>query len=203
MAVPVKTATRRRCPAGLALVVAVVAVTTSLAAAGAARAVDYLTAEEARTLAFPEAEGFERVEVALAKLQRKAIEKAAGVRMRFDEQPVWRVVDSAGATSGWFVVDEVLGKHEFITYSVALDADGAVRRVEILSYRETHGGEVENPRWLDQFEGKTSGDELRFGREIANITGATLSCKHLTQGVRRVLALYREILAPLGGEAPE
>jgi len=198
----VKAVTTRRRSAGLSVLAAVALVgAASLVSAGAAQAADDLTAKEARTLSFPDAEGFEKVAVSLSKPQRKAIEKAAGVRMRFDEQPVWRVVDPDDATVGWFVVDEVLGKHELITYSVALDGVGAVRRVEILSYRETHGGEVKNPKWLDQFDGKTHDDELRFGGEIHNITGATLSCKHLTQGVRRVLALYDEILAPRGDEA--
>lgn len=168
----------------------------------AARATDYLTAEEARRLAFPDADRFEEVEVTLTKTQRKAVEKNAGVRMRFDSQPIWRVVRS-GDTAGWFVVDEVLGKHEFITYAVALDATGSVRSVEILSYRETHGGEVQNPKWLDQFDTRVYDDEdLRLGKGVQNIAGATLSCKHLTEGVRRVLALHHEILAPLGTESP-
>ena len=191
--------TKRRA-AAFAVLVAAWVVSLSLLGAGAVRAVDYLTAEEARALAFPEAHGFEKVEVSLSKEQRKAVEKSAGVRMRFDRQPVWRAVGDAGATVGWFVVDEVLGKHEFITYSVALDGAGTVQRVEILSYRETHGGEVKNPRWLDQFDGKAPGDSFQLGHGIENITGATLSCKHLTQGVRRVLALYHEILAPHGDE---
>jgi Na+-transporting NADH:ubiquinone oxidoreductase subunit NqrC len=167
----------------------------------AAWAVDYLSAEEARQLAFPDAQAFEKVELSLSKEQRKTVEKYAGARMRFEKQPVWRVVKN-DATAGWFIVDEVLGKHEYITYAAALDASGKVLRVEILSYRETHGGEVTNPRWLDQFDDKAYGDSLRLGNEVAAISGATLSCKHLTEGMRRILALHHEILAPLDGKPP-
>jgi hypothetical protein len=31
---------------------------------------------------------------------------------------------------------------------------------------------------------------LRLEEDIQNISGATLSCRHITEGVRRLLALY-------------
>jgi hypothetical protein len=34
-------------------------------------------------------------------------------------------------------VDEVVGKHEFITYAAGLNADGSVKQIEIMDYRET------------------------------------------------------------------
>ena len=99
------------------------------------------------------------------------------------------------ASGGWLIVDEVVGKHEFITYAVALDASGALKSVEILDYRESYGGQVRDPRWRAQFVGKRAGTPLQLGREIKNISGATLSSKHVTDGVRRLLATYAIILA--------
>ena len=66
--------------------------------------------------------------------------------------------------------------------------------VDILDYRETHGAEVRNPRWREQFTGKKSGDAVQLDEDIKNISGATLSCKNLTNGVRRVLATYQAAL---------
>jgi hypothetical protein len=59
--------------------------------------------------------------------QVAAIRKASGVVPLGRQVKVWRA--SGG---GWLVIDQVIGKHEFITFAVALDPDGAVRSVEIL-----------------------------------------------------------------------
>ncbi|WP_310447234.1 FMN-binding protein [Thiobacillus sp.] len=169
------------------------AVCVPLFAAAPAFAVQYLTAETAQKLLFPEASAFVAHPVRLDDAQKKAVEKAAGVRMRYPEQPVWQVI-ADGKPAGWFVLDEVYGKHEFITYAVALDATGAVRGVEVLDYRETHGGQIVNPKWRAQFDGKRYGAALKLDDDIQNISGATLSCKHISEGVRRVLAIHKVAL---------
>ena len=88
-------------------------------------ATTYLTVEQAQKTMFPDA-SMSPADVKLTPEQRKAIEKASDMRLR-KEPRVWRV-----AGGGWFVVDEVLGKHEFITYAVALTSGGAVKQIEIM-----------------------------------------------------------------------
>ena len=154
-----------------------------------AYAAQYLTTEAAQKTLFPDASAFVPHPVRLSDAQKNVVEKAAKVRMHFPEQPVWQVM-ADGKPAGWFVLDEVYGKHEFITYAVALDASGAVRGVEILDYRETHGGEIRNPKWRAQFNGVRHGAPLKLDEDIQNISGATLSCKHIAEGVRRVLAIH-------------
>ena len=158
-----------------------------------ALAVQYMTTEAAQKLMFPEANLFIPHFVRLDDAQKEAVESATGVKMRHAEQPVWQVM-VGGKPTGWFVRDEVYGKHEFITYAVALDASGAVRGVEILDYRETHGREIINPKWRAQFTGKRHGATLKLGDDVQNISGATLSCKHISEGVRRVLAIHQAVL---------
>jgi len=176
---------------------AVPAIVIPAAVAAPAQAVQYFTLEQARRALFPDAAAFVSRPVELNQARRDLIEDYSGVRLRAEHQPVWRA-ETDGRLLGWFVLDEVYGKHEFITYAVALDPAGAVRGIEILDYRETHGGEVRDKRWQAQFLGKHYGDSLKLGASVQNISGATLSCKHITEGVRRVLALYE---AALKGEA--
>lgn len=104
-------------------------------------------------------------------------------------QRIWKAL-AGGRIIGYFFVDHVIGKHLYIDYSVALGADGRVRRVEILTYRESYGYEVANPGWLAQFAGKGAGSALAVGQDIRNISGATLSCRHVTDGVKRILAYH-------------
>ena len=102
---------------------------------------------------------------------------------------VWKA-EAGGKVVGFLVFDRVVGKHLFIDYAVALTPAGAVHKVEILEYRESYGGEIRNPSWLAQFVGKTSGSALKINGDIRNISGATLSSTHVTEGVKRILAAY-------------
>ncbi|HXX11475.1 MAG TPA: FMN-binding protein [Burkholderiales bacterium] len=165
----------------------------ALVAPAAAYAAEYLTVPQAQQLLFAEADRFVDAAVELSDDQRKAIEDKSGVRQRWKKQAVWRA-EKAGQLLGWFIVDEVVGKHEFITYAAGLTPDGKVRGIEILAYRETHGYQVRNPEWRHHFEGKTLADPFKLEQDIPNIAGATLSCKNVTNGVKRLLALQQVML---------
>lgn len=95
----------------------------------------------------------------------------------------------ARTLAGYGVVDNVKGKDQLITYLVAVDPSLAVKDLEIIAYREAYGGEVGYKSWQKQFLGKQPGDNLRPGREIKNISGATISARSVTLGVTRVLAM--------------
>ncbi|HEY9199770.1 MAG TPA: FMN-binding protein [Gammaproteobacteria bacterium] len=154
-----------------------------------AYAVQYLNVEQAQAALYPSATRFDAVPITLTSEQQDAIEEKSGVRVRNLTLNVWKA-QANGEFLGWFLVDEVLGKHEFITYAVALDNTGAVRGIEIMDYRETHGGQVRDAEWRAQFNGKRDGDPLKLDEDIQNISGATLSSKHIVDGVKRLLASY-------------
>lgn len=149
----------------------------------------YLTVTQAQSVMFPH----QKLTPAFRDLQPAeiaAIKRASGSAPLSKQLQAWQAQDG-----GWFIVDRVIGKHEFITYAVAITPQGAVRDVEILEYRETYGGEVRNVNWRQQFVGKRFGAPLQLGRDIKNISGATLSSRHVTDGVRRLLATYQLVLA--------
>lgn len=156
-------------------------------APASAFAVDYLSADQAAKLMFPEAERFEAREIRLDAPQMQQLD-AQGVRTRPSRWSV-RVAQRGGVALGFVVVDEVIGKFELITYAVGIGLDGAVKQVEVLSYRESHGHEIRLPAWRRQFVGKTNSSPMRVGEDIANISGATLSCNHVSEGVKRVVAV--------------
>ena len=155
-----------------------------------AYATEYLSVEAAQRAAFPDAGSFEPVLIAADV--KAAIAREAG---RFTVEPrVWRV-RAGERTVGWFIVDEVIGKVELITYGMALDAGGAVRSLDILAYRESHGDAIRLPAWRAQFAGKRADDPVRIDVDIRNVSGATLSCRHVTEGAHRLLLLYAKALA--------
>ena len=149
----------------------------------------YLSVAQAQALMFPGAT-FTADFRTLTDAQASAIERDAGVNVRDKTVRLWR-----SSTGGWFIADEVVGKHEFIPFAVAVDANGAVKSVEILEYREAYGGQVREAAWRAQFTGKTRGAHLTLGDDIQNISGATLSSKHIADGVKRLLATYALVIA--------
>ena len=158
-----------------------------------AYAAQYLTVEQAQRLMFPESASFVSAPLALSAEQRRAIDTAAHARATAGDPMVWRAM-VGDKSAGWFIVDEVIGKVERITYAVSLTPEGAVRAIEILDYRETHGYEVRNAAWRRQFNGKVAGKPPELDDDIKNISGATLSCRHITDGVRRLLVLHETVL---------
>jgi len=158
-------------------------------------ATQYLSPEQAQKLMFPEADTFRAQPLSLDAGQMRQVEQAGGLPARSAQ---WRVVGAykGGTLLGYMVLDDVIGKFELISYAVGVNPDASVRQVEILAYRESHGSEIRLPAWRRQFVGKSarSGD-LRLGAGISNISGATLSCTHVTDGVRRIAAVAQVALA--------
>jgi Na+-translocating ferredoxin:NAD+ oxidoreductase RnfG subunit len=166
----------------------VMTLTTAFALAPtSAFAVDYMSAEQAAQLIYPQADRFEARTLAFDAEQLQRLQ-AAGVSPRSARWQV-RVALRDGVPLGYVVVDDVIGKFELISYAVGIGHDGAIRQVEVLSYRESHGHEIRLPAWRQQFVGKDASAPLRVGEDIANISGATLSCSHVTEGVKRIVAV--------------
>ncbi len=90
------------------------------------------------------------------------------------------------SNGGYFVVERVVGKHEYITIAIGINPNGTVKQIEIMDYRESYGYEVREASWRAQFVGKSASSPLQLGADIKNISGATLSSKHITDGVKRV-----------------
>jgi Na+-translocating ferredoxin:NAD+ oxidoreductase RnfG subunit len=107
--------------------------------------------------------------------------------VRVDTNAVLRV-SRGGTLLGFAQVRNVKGKDQPITYLVAIDPANALKDIDVLVYREPYGGEVAYEPWRKQFRGKTTAEPLVVGKDIRNISGATISSHSVTLGVRKTLA---------------
>jgi len=165
----------------------------------ALRAERFLSLPEAQKLCFTNATRFDEVKIRLTPDDIKSIESAAGVKVKNPEPAVWSAWQNTKPLGTvWF--DQVIGKHELIDYLVALSTDGKVAQVEIVEYREHYGGQVRGRTWLGQFKGKTLREPFKLGSDIHNISGATMSCRHVTEGVKRVLATFQQVRSRIPGD---
>lgn len=160
-------------------------------------AADYLSVNAAQKAVYPDADAFQEVLLTQTPEQQQALLVRAGPQPPHGMIRIWRAMRN-GVLLGHVFVDEVIGRQSLITYAVGIDADGELRNLEIMAYRESHGGEIRNPAWRAQFEHRRDLDQLRFRTDIKNISGATLSSEHITQGVRWLLALWQSALRPAG-----
>jgi len=90
-------------------------------------------------------------------------------------------------TVGYFYVGKAPSKTDEFDYMVLFDAELNVRKAKVLIYREDYGNEIGSRRWLKQFIGKTSDDNLKYGQNIDAISGATISANSMTFAVNRLL----------------
>jgi hypothetical protein len=103
------------------------------------------------------------------------------------EDVVFHRAAEAGEDLGWAVVTEEKGRFKPITFLVHIAPDGRVKMVLVMVYRESRGDGVKRQRFLKQFRKKDAGDPLRLNRDIKMVSGATLSSRAITAGVKRVL----------------
>jgi Na+-translocating ferredoxin:NAD+ oxidoreductase RnfG subunit len=153
-----------------------------------AQAKIYVSAEQAQKILFPNRQLTKAPVIITDDLQER-MRVASSIRHPFRGDRIWKAPDG-----GYLIIDEVVGKHEMITYALGIDQKGGILGIEILEYVESYGYEVADASWRQQFTGKTVKDPIKLNQDIQNIGGATLSCKHLTDGVKRVLTLYDAVL---------
>ena len=154
----------------------------------------YATVDEAAKRAFPEATSFKESVFQLNDEQLRSVSTATGL----PPKPVlWRAMVALNGerSLGLVVFDGVIGKFELIDYAVGIGLDGKIRNVEILAYRESHGYEVRLPAWRKQFVGKDKTAPIKVSEDIASISGATMSATHVTDGVRRIVAVVDALKA--------
>ena len=155
----------------------------------------YMDIAQAQRVLLPQAASFQPWQPAVDADALAAIAQATGHRVPNNFSPAgWVGLDAQGRRVGWVLADRVIGKFELIDYAAGFAADGAVTQVEILAYRESHGAEIRNLAWRQQFAGRKGPQQLRFNDEVRNISGATLSCQHVTEGVQRLSAIVAAVV---------
>ncbi len=100
---------------------------------------------------------------------------------------------SADSELGYACFASSKGKNDYFDYMVIFDKELVIKKVKVLIYRSTYGGEIMSRSWLKQFIGKTNGQEMTMNKDIDGISGATLSAPSITQGIKELSLLIAEI----------
>src|ERR1700726_2512812 len=104
-------------------------------------ATEYLSVEGAQRAIFPQADRFSELVLSLNAAQREQVASLAGPQPPHRSLRTWKAM-RGGELAGYVFVDEVIGREDFITYAAGIDAVGRLGALEVLAYRESHGGGV-------------------------------------------------------------
>jgi hypothetical protein len=158
----------------------------------------YLREEDGIKIMFPKSERIRKDVIWLGSEKKSLIEERIG--WKFPEESFEVYIGETGAQiDGYAVVQNTIGKHKPMTYMVGVDNKGFVSDIELLVFREARGSEVRQKRFNAQYEGKSVLDPVRINKDIINISGATMSVRSMSAGIKRVLVLIDEFyLKPAG-----
>jgi FAD:protein FMN transferase len=155
----------------------------------------YLTEEQALRLTFPKSERVLKETHVLSDDELEVVEKRLRFRLSDRSFTFYRGESSSG-TDGYATIANEIGKDQFITFIVGIRPDFKVQRVALMVFRESRGWEVDDPRFTDQFRGKSVKDRLVVSSDIEAVTGATLSSRAFCRGTKKALviceAIYRK-----------
>lgn len=158
----------------------------------------FMSEEDAVRTVLPKSERVRKDILKLTPEKKVQIEERIG--WKFPEESFEVYIGETGAKiDGYALVQNTIGKHKPMTYMVGIDSRGQVSDVELLVFRESRGSEIRQKRFNSQYEGKTVLDPVRINKDIINISGATMSVRSMSAGIKRVLVLVDEFyLKPAG-----
>ncbi len=151
----------------------------------------YLSLEQALDKVFPKADKIWAEQWRPTSAEIHSLEIALGWRLT-EETFVFHRAAKNGTDLGYAMVDQQRGRFKPITFMVQVSPNGKVGRVEVMVYRESRGDGVQRQRFLKQFRDKSASDPIRMNRDITVLSGATMSSRALTAGVKKVLTFVQK-----------
>ena len=152
----------------------------------------YYTKQEVLKTFFPQSEKLDPMRLAPTSEQKKRVEERLGGALQVDSWILYRATTN-GELDGYAYLGQAMGRSQPFGYAVKLDPEGAVRELAITEYHSPRGAEIRQARFADQFVGKKASDELRLGRDIDAVSGATINSKSITEGIRQALIVFEEL----------
>ena len=159
---------------------------------------EFMTEDEAVKAILPQSQRIRKETLRLAQDKKSTVEQRIGWKFPEDSFDLY-IGETGDKVDGYAMIHNTIGKYKPMTYMVGVDPKGNCTDVELLVFRDAKGSEVGKKRFNSQYDGKTVSDPIRINKDIINISGATMSVRSMSAGVKRVLVLVDEFyLKPAG-----
>lgn len=122
--------------------------------------------------------------------QVREVERLSG--MKQDERLVsFYEAKKGNEILGYAFIDVHIVRTKSATLLYVINPAGKIDSMEVLSFSEPLDY-LPNENWLNLFIGRSiDKDEIRLRRDIAAITGATITARVITDNTRKVLAIWK------------
>lgn len=153
----------------------------------------FFAKDEALKLAFPDADRVDTRTFVLNEEEKRAVERLSKTQVESSIFTFY-IGYKGSELLGYAAIETHMVRTMPETFMVVLSPAGDQRKTVILAFYEPPEY-IASQKWLDQFTGRPLSDDLWPGRDIHGIVGSTLTTNAITGGVRKVLALYRVLIA--------
>jgi len=149
----------------------------------------FMKRDEALETAFPDADNVEKLEIYLSEDDARKIESLAKAKLSGRLVMVYKALRGKEVL-GYAVIDTHELRSMTETVMFVVNPDGTLRQTEILAFFEPPDY-MPADNWTALFNGKKAGDSMRVGKDIPNISGATITAVALSEAARKTLALIK------------
>ena len=149
--------------------------------------------DEALERAFSGAREVIRTNVILNSDQAESISSRYRVSISKGIVSFFEGIGADGHSLGYAFIDSGVIRSHTGVFMVVLLPDGTTKDVFVLAFNEPPE-HIPSDRWLDQLNGKPVTEQPVPGKNVPTIMGSTLSVIAITNSVRRVQALYKEVV---------
>lgn len=148
----------------------------------------FMKRDEALKTAFPDADSIEKTKIFLTQEQVDEIESLSKAKL---DSRLYVIYEGKRRSEslGYAIIDTHHLRTKSETVMFVINPDGTLRQAEILAFFEPPEY-MAGEKWVELFDNKRAEDSMKLGKDIPNITGATITANSLTSSIRRVLALF-------------
>lgn len=148
----------------------------------------FQTKNKALEISFPNATEIEKRQIFLSADQISEIEQLAKTRIN-SKLYIFYVAKNGENEIGYAVIDTHKLRTSTETVLYVIDPDGKLKKAEILAFFEPQDY-MQGGKWVNLFLDKDLSSSLMVGKDVPNITGATITSHSFAEATRKVLAIY-------------
>jgi len=144
--------------------------------------------DQAAKLLFPKATSVNKESVLLTADEKSQVSKRARASVKDSVFTFYRAqADGKDLGFGGIITSMVRTKDQ--TSMVGIDPEGKILGIEVIAYYEPPEY-LPNKKWLELFKGKLPSADLKAGRDLPIVTGATLTTETMAEAARVIRAVW-------------
>lgn len=162
----------------------------ALISAGVSKSEVFMKRDEALKTAFPDADDIQKAQVFLTEGQAREIESLSKTKLDSRLYVIYEGMKGAQSL-GYAIIDTHGLRTHSETVMFVINTDGTLRYAEVLAFFEPPDY-IAGDKWMNLFNNKgLESHKLRVGKDIPNMSGATITAVALSDSVRRILGVFK------------